>query len=230
MKKQQNSTPHKSDEYDAQIQDIIPYYTNFHNEIIEFIKSQSNEPKIWLDTGCGTGALIKKAIEVFNNTKFLLMDPSKDMIEEARKKLRDLDEERIIFLEPVATQNFPGKLDEKPDIITAIQCHHYLKPSDRIKAIGVCYNLLKENGTFITFENIRPFTSEGIEMYKRYWEDFQLKMGRDDETVSGHMERFDKEYFPINIEEHLEILRKAGFRVVELFWFSYMQAGFYCTK
>lgn len=230
MKKQQNSTPHRSDEYDAQIQDIIPYYANFNNEIIEFLKSQSNEPKVWLDTGCGTGTLIKKAIKVFTSTKFLLMDPSKEMMDQAQKKLRYLDEERIVFLEPVATQDFPGKLDEKPDIITAIQCHHYLKPSDRIKAIRACYNLLEENGTFITFENIRSFTNEGIRGFKRYWGDFQLKRGRDDQIVDDHLERFDVEYFPINIEEHLELLRKAGFRVVELFWVSYMQAGFYCKK
>jgi len=44
------------------------------------------------------------------------------------------------------------------------------------------------------------------------------------------MQRFDVEYFPINIEEHLKLLRKTGFRIVELFWYSYMQAGFYGIK
>ena len=115
----QYQSDYKNGSLDAEITDIIPYYTTFHNEIIEFLQSQSNEPKIWLDTGCGTGTLIKKAIAVFTSTKFLLMDPSKEMMDQARKQLRGLDEERLVFLEPVATQDFPGKLDEKPDIITA---------------------------------------------------------------------------------------------------------------
>jgi tRNA (cmo5U34)-methyltransferase len=38
------------------------------------------------------------------------------------------------------------------------------------------------------------------------------------------------EYFPITIEEHLSLLREIGFEVIELLWFSYMQAGFYCQK
>jgi len=48
--------------------------------------------------------------------------------------------------------------------------------------------------------------------------------------VENHLKRFNVEYFPINIEEHLSLLRKSGFSVVEMFWYSYMQAGFYCIK
>jgi tRNA (cmo5U34)-methyltransferase len=45
-----------------------------------------------------------------------------------------------------------------------------------------------------------------------------------------HFERFDSEYFPITIEEHLKLLRACGFKTVGLFWYSYMQAGFYGIK
>jgi tRNA (cmo5U34)-methyltransferase len=38
------------------------------------------------------------------------------------------------------------------------------------------------------------------------------------------------EYFPITVEEHLDLLRNCGFGAVEMFWYSYMQAGFYCIK
>ena len=48
--------------------------------------------------------------------------------------------------------------------------------------------------------------------------------------VKEHLERFDAEYFSIAVEEHLKLLRETGFKTVELFWYSYMQAGFYCIK
>jgi tRNA (cmo5U34)-methyltransferase len=230
MKDQDNITPHKSYQYDAQIDDTIPYYCNFHTETIKLVKSLRDEPKKWLDTGCGTGSLVEKASEVFHYTNFLLLDPSEAMLDQAKKKLAKVDEERLTFLEPSTTQDFPGKLGEKPEVITAIQCHHYLSMKDRIKATKNCYNLLKEDGIYITFENIKPLTSEGIEIGKRYWEIFQLNRGRDYKTVKNHLDRFDVEYFPINIEEHLKLLRRTGFKAVELMWFSYMQAGFYCLK
>jgi tRNA (cmo5U34)-methyltransferase len=230
MKYRDNITSHKSNLYDTQIEDTIPYNSYFHQETINLIKSLPNEPKTWLDTGCGTGSLVKKASEVFPNTKFLLSDPSKEMLNQSRKKLSDVSKDRLIFLKPSPTQEFPHKLEEKMDIITAIQCHHYLSSQDRIKATKICYDLLKEDGIYITFENIRPLTQKGVEIGKRYWKDFQLSRGRDPEIVEKHLMRFNMEYFPITIEEHLSLLREIGFEVIELLWFSYMQAGFYCQK
>ena len=137
---------------------------------------------------------------------------------------------RLEFLIASPTQEFSQKLEEKPDVITAIQCHHYLSREDRTKASKVCYDLLSEGGVYITFENTRPLTEEGITIGKRYWRNFQLSSGRSEEEVEKHLERFDTEYFPITVEEHLKLLRETGFRTVELFWYSYMQAGFYCIK
>lgn len=229
-KSAQNATPHLPEDFDARISGVLPYYSCFHQETINFVKSLPLSPRIWLDTGCGTGSLVNKAIEEFPSTKFLLLDPSEGMLNQARKKLLSYPADRLEFLEASPTQEFSQKLEEQPDVITAIQCHHYLSRECRAKATDVCYNLLKEGGAYITFENIRPLTKEGITIGKRYWRNFQLAHGRTEEEIEEHLKRFDTEYFPITVEEHLELLRNTGFRTVELFWYSYMQAGFYCIK
>lgn len=226
----QNYTPHPPEDYDANISSIIPYYSAFHQETINFVKSLPSSPKLWMDTGCGTGSLVNKAINEFPNTKFLLVDPSEGMLDQARRKLSSYPARRLEFMEASATQEFFQELEEKPDVITAIQCHHYLSREDRAKATRVCYDLLKKGGIYITFENTRPLTEEGILTGKRYWGSFQISRGRSEEEVEKHLERFDKEYFPITVEEHLKLLRESGFKTVELFWYSYMQAGFYCIK
>lgn len=225
-----NATPHLPEDYDARISGVLPYYSSFHQETINFVKSFPSSPKVWIDTGCGTGSLVNKAIEEFPDTKFLLLDPSEGMLDQAKGKLSSYPATRLEFLRASPTQKFTQKLEEKPDVITAIQCHHYLSREARTKATKVCHDLLKEGGVYITFENIRPLTEEGISIGKRYWSDFQLTHGRSEEEIKDHLERFDTEYFPITVEEHLELLRKTGFKTVELFWYSYMQAGFYCIK
>ena len=67
-------------------------------------------------------------------------------------------------------------------------------------------------------------------MQKNTGRHYQLSKGKDAEAVKDHMKRFDSEYFPITVEEHLKLLKACGFQTVELFWYSYMQAGFYCIK
>jgi hypothetical protein len=55
-----------------------------------------------------------------------------------------------------------------------------------------------------------------------------LDQARDE--AEAHVERFDSEFFPLTVTEHLELLREAGFRTAELFWYSYMQAGVFAIR
>ncbi|WP_094227609.1 class I SAM-dependent methyltransferase [Methanolobus psychrotolerans] len=226
----ENKKPHLPEDYDTKISSVLPYYSFFHKETINLIRSLPSAPNIWLDTGCGTGSLVTKAIEQFPDTKFLMLDPSEGMLQQAREKLSSCTPERIEFLRASPTQEFSQKLDERPDVITAIQCHHYLSHENRARAVKICHELLKKDGLFITFENIRPLTEKGVDVGKKYWSEFQSTHGRNEEEIEMHLQRFDTEYFPITVEEHLKLLRETGFGTVELFWYSYMQAGFYCIK
>jgi len=226
---QDNLTPLHSKEYDSNISNTIPYYDRFHEETINLIKSMDIKPETWLDTGCGTGTLVEKAIKEFEDTKFVLADPSEGMLNQAQEKLAKYNS-RIEFLEPQMSHELSPKILKGLDIITAIQSHHYMAKEERFDATKTCYDLLKENGVYVVFENISPFTEKGIEIGKKYWKDFQISKGKDEEEVESHLKRFNEEYFPITVEEHLSLFRKCGFEVVELFWYSYMQAGFYCIK
>ncbi|MGB7969844.1 MAG: class I SAM-dependent methyltransferase [Methanobacterium sp.] len=225
-----NRSSHKSKDYDLEIIDTIPYYESFHDESSKIIKTILNDPDIWLDTGCGTGTLVQKALEIFDNTYFILADPSFEMLDLAKNKLLKHFPDRVNFLEPIGTENIILEDDCKPDVITAIQSHHYMSLNERYEATKNCYRLLKHDGIFITFENVRPSTNSGVEIGKEYWKNFQESRGRDQKKVKTHLKRFDVEYFPITIEEHISLLKKSGFSIVEMFWRSYMQAGFYCIK
>ena len=71
MQANDNRSSHRSEDYDDEITDTIPYYESFHNETLNMVKTIIKEPKIWLDTGCGTGTLVKKAMKQF--LKMILM-------------------------------------------------------------------------------------------------------------------------------------------------------------
>ena len=86
-----NATPHKSSEYDWKVRQTIPFYETMHREIIDVVKTVRLDVKSWLDTGCGTGYLIELALPVFPNTRFMLADPSEEMIQQARNRLREVN-------------------------------------------------------------------------------------------------------------------------------------------
>ena len=73
-------------------------------------------------------------------------------------------------------------------------------------------------------------SDRGVEIGKERWGRFQESRGRQPGAVRAHLARFDVDYFPLTVEQHLELLRGCGFRVVELLWYSVMQAGFWALK
>lgn len=224
-----NKTAHLSIEYDEKINITIPYYEKFHTETIDLIKTLNPSPKTWLDTGCGTGNLVIKAVEGFPNTQFILADPSKQMLDIAKEKLSEKSISCFKILEHVSTQEIDIHSNYF-DVITAIQSHHYLEADIRKKATENCFRMLKSRGVYITFENVMPFSDSAVKIGLDRWKRFQILGGKSIQEVEGHIKRFGKEYFPITITEHIGLLKTVGFSVVEVFWVSYLQAGFYAIK
>jgi tRNA (cmo5U34)-methyltransferase len=223
--KSDNTSSHSSSIYDLEILKTIPYYTNIHDETINFIKAYRNEPRNWLDTGCGTGNFAAKVLDQFNLNEIVLADPSEEMLNIAKNKLQ---KKNITYIH---SDSYSLNLtNDYFEVITAIQAHHYLSKDDREKATRKCYNLLQSNGMYVTFENTRPISDESIIITKEYWKQFQIKQGKTVEQAENHLNRFDKEYFPVMVNEHLELYSNIGFRIVDFFWKSYFQVGFYCIK
>jgi tRNA (cmo5U34)-methyltransferase len=216
--------------YDSHIITTIPYYETFNLEIINLVTARGQEPAVWLDTGCGTGNLVNRASRVFPRTKFILADPSGEMLQEAKRKMQNSGIVNFQILDPCGTQEISLNQEECPDVVTAVLCHHYLDRAGRKNATERCYQLLKSGGLYVTFENVRPMTSGGTEIGLTNWQRFQIEQGKPTEAAESHVKRFGTEYFPITVADHLSLLRETGFKVVELLWFSYMQAGFYAIK
>lgn len=225
-----NTTPHKSSTYDQDVRQTIPFYETMQVETVDLVRRVFPDAKRWLDTGCGTGYLTRIALPFFPKTEFILADPSEPMLELARKNLEH-KEDQVKFLKPVGSQQLESALDGvAPQVVTAIQCHHYLSSRERRLAVQSCYKILAEGGLFVTFENIMPYTQEGIQIGLERWKYFQLAQGRTAAAVENHLTRFNTKYFPISIDDHLALYKEVGFRIIELFWYSYMQAGFYALK
>ena len=116
------------------------------------------------------------------------------------------------------------------DIVTAIQVNHYFKKDERVAAIKNCYDALEENGIYISFENFAPNSEEGAQLYLEHRKQFQIANGKSKEEAALHINRYGKNYFPLSVSESMGLLKECGFRMVEIFWVSYMQLGILARK
>lgn len=216
-----NKTAHAADEYEREVQRTIPFHAEIVAQAIEMGLAAHPDPKRWLDTGAGPGRLVQKLREAANIDCYLA-DPSGAMLAIARENNPDLPADHFIL---APSESLP---DLDPfDVITAVQSHHY---GGREHAVKRCFDLLATNGVFVVFENVHAESDLGHTIQRARWAAWQRAQGRDEETVKHHLAREGTKFFPIRPSEHVDLLVKTGFRVVELFFRAYGQAGFLALK
>lgn len=221
-----NKSAFCSSEYDSKINNTLPYYEDFHRQVIDLVRAMNFSQVNWLDTGCGTGKTARNAFAELHeiDINFTLCDTSNEML----KIAKDILGNHKITYRNISSQALD--YEKQFDIVTAIQCHHYLSRTERKTVVQNCFDALKENGLFITFENVQSENGYADLIAVRRWKNYMCSKGKNQQEIQSHMERRGTEFFPITIAEHLDLLKQSGFKCVELLWFSYIQAGFFAIK
>jgi len=225
-----NAIPVSAAEYSNNLRQTTPYFQNFYYEAVDIVKHTQADVRNWLDTGCGTGNMILEAQQSFRSTRFLLADPSPEMIMQARLNLVRIPQSQLMIVGAVGSEELDLTGFPCPQVVTASLAHHYLNEEDRLKATRQCHGMLADGGVYITLETIKPNTPEGNEVGMKRWVSYQVSQGKSEEEAREYLEHLGTTCFPITVDEHLALLKEAGFKAAELFWFSHMQAGFFALK
>jgi len=214
-----NASAFKSEEYDQKIRTTLPFYDDFYRQVVDVVNAHFEKELNWLDIGCGTGKMAEVALPTVRIAKFTFCDSSPQMIKIAQRRFSGKNTEFVVS--PIQMLD----LSQKFDVITAIQVFHYLSQGDRLAAAEKCYKALEHSGMFISFENFAPYTRAGENLFLNRWRAYQLSQGKSADECDEHIQRYGKQYFPISISQHLNVLRQSGFQAVEVLWVSNMQVG-----
>lgn len=174
--------------------------------------------------GCGTGTLEQVALQRFQSVKFTALDPSEQMLEQARTKLEGNPVEYICSSS--TNINFANRFD----VVTAIQSNHYLQKSERKLVTEKVFDALKNGGIYINFENVVPEDDDIKKSELLRWGKYQQRNGKTIEEARLHNARCGVKYFPLTVSEHIQLLKDTGFLKCHVFWLSYMQMGIYGIK
>lgn len=219
-----NKSAYNASIYDSNIVNVLPYYREYLTQIMDLVNITGKKDIKWLDTGCGTGTLALNVLNTRSDVQFTLCDPSEKMLKEAEVKLEGKD---ISYLNVSSQGLF---FESEFDVVTAVQCHHYLTIDERRDAEAKCYKALKDGGIFVMFENVKMSTDESDDLTLKRWVHFLEEHGNSPEDVKMQLGRRGTEVLPITIEKHIELLREVGFKSVNLLWASYLQAGIWAIK
>ena len=202
-----------SKNYDL-MNDIMSLKTHkiWKKKLVDIINVQTNDKII--DVGSGTGDLVDLIFKKNNNVSIYALDLNKEMLNEAKNNLLDLDKKKLNFINANA-ESLPFENNYFDTYLISF-CLRNITEID--KALKEAYRVLKPNGVFYCLEFGTPNTNLINSIYLKYKKNIIPFMGKiiakDENAYKYLSESIDN--FP-----HKEVLvnkmKDVGFEEVDYF-------------
>ncbi len=215
--------------FDNMLERSIPLYKESQRMVIELSRELHQPNTTVYDLGCSTGTLIKQLAQAFpkkNNAHFVGIDNSLPMLKKAKRKLKDhLDQ--CEFIESNLESNFPI---ENTSVVILNYTLQFVRPKGRPSLLKKIHKNLNSKGGLILIEKVLPNEPDLEATYVNQYEKFKQKQGYSRMEISRKREALENVLVPLTADKNFNLLKKAGFNKVELFfkWFNF--AGWVAVK
>jgi tRNA (cmo5U34)-methyltransferase len=194
-----------------------------------YINNKIINPHV-IDLGCGDGAITKALLDVHKNLLSTLIDGSEHMLESARKNIPNTNIKRTVH---ISFQDLYGSsvIEDDADFIVSSLAIHHLNGIEKGRLFKYIYAKLKPGGLFINYDPVLSPSQELEQLDLIIWKEWILKYEakispRRDTSLEYIPSQYksNKDNVPDTLDSQLEMMKKAGFVDVNLFY----KYGLFC--
>ncbi|MBU1199491.1 MAG: class I SAM-dependent methyltransferase [Nanoarchaeota archaeon] len=200
-------------DYDKLIRNLIPKYEEMHNIVIDSFNLAPKEKARLLDLGIGSGETALLVLERFPNAKIEGYDIAKNMIEQAKVRLKNHSTKVLFHNKDISKSDFIGRYD----CVFSVLCIHHLNSRQKKKLFQKMFKVLKENGVFVIGDIIKFDSAEETKQKEEKWKEFLIKNLGEKEGYYW-FDNYKEEDLPNSVNEQIKWLKNAGFQEVECIW------------
>lgn len=214
-----------SNVFDDMVSRSVPYYTQLQHMLADLaVTFLPEEGGLVCDLGCSTGTsieLIANHPRAPRNTRFVGFDNSPHMLEQARAKLApQIAEGRVELIE----SDLNAGVDlPRCNVVMLNWTLQFVRPLHREALLKQVSRQLDSPGALLLSEKVLVSDSflnrAYIDLYLRY----KKQQGYTDEEIQRKREALENVLVPYRVDENIEMLKRAGFRTVDMFfrWFNF---------
>ncbi len=209
--------------FDDMVSRSVPFYDEIHKIILDLVDRKYEGGAIY-DLGCSTATTISILDKHFKKRGFktpdyIGIDNSAPMLEKASEKIK---RNKVINAElvcsDIANVNF-----RKSGMIIMNYTLQFIKPTERPDLLKKIYKSLDKGGMFILSEKIKSSGHTVNDLLIELYYDFKRRNGYSELEISQKREALENVLIPITPEKQIELLKKAGFKKVEMIfrWYNF---------
>lgn len=182
--------------------------------ITEAARSVNPDARNLLDIGCGAGNYTLKMLSKLPGLNCTLVDLSRPMLKRAEERVREKTNGKIdVFEGDIREVNLPQ--DHFDIVLAGAVLHHLREDEDWENVFGKIYSLLKPGGSFWISDMVSHDSGAVHAMFWREYGNYLENAGGKDyrEKVFAYIEKEDT---PRSVTYQTELMKKTGFKTVEI--------------
>ena len=179
--------------------------------LTRLVQRQPDEPLRVLDIGTGQGLLAALLLDAFANTTAIGLDASEPMREVANQRMAAYGDRFQFVMGDFVSGELPADARGPFDVVVSSRAIHHVPTRAKQRLYGAIYQALAPGGAVFNLDGARPAEDELSAVYRAAGG--LPPRARPDEEYA----RLTNHYFE-TLDEQLDLLRGAGFRLVDCFW------------
>lgn len=199
------------DVFDEHIKNSIPYYKDLQDDITRIAPYFIQSDSIIVDIGTSTGSLVNKIKSISNNrnSKFYGIDIQPEMIEKAIS----ICDNNIEFL-CMDALNFDYT---NASVVTSMLSFQFMSVINRQKLINQIFEQMNNSGALFMVEKVKTEILDIHDIYNDIYYDFKMLNFTPKEILekNGSLRGVMK---PLTSKQNINMLRKAGFKKIDIFF------------
>jgi tRNA (cmo5U34)-methyltransferase len=215
--------------FDDMLDRSVPFYQEMQRMIGEMAVDFAVEGTNVYDLGCSTGnTLIALDHCLAPGIPFIGLDYSEDMLKRCREKLKAAGVKRPVQL--LQADLNQGVNIGNASLVVMVLTLQFVRPLYRDKLIKTLLEGLNENGCLILVEKVLGEDSMFNRLFIKYYYDMKMRHGYSELEISQKREALENVLIPYKLLENREMLLRAGFRYVDVFFKWYNFCGIVAVK
>lgn len=215
--------------FDDMVSRSVPFYDEIQRMVAEMGKDFAVPDTNLYDLGCSTGAsliLLDKVVD--EKVKFVGLDDSNEMLKKCDIKLQENGIKRKYELN-FADLN-QGISIENASVVNLCLTLQFIRPLNRERLVQQIFDGMNDNGCLILTEKVLGEDSLFNRLFIKYYYDMKRRHNYSDMEISQKREALENVLIPYKLEENKELLKKCGFKLIDVFFKWYNFCGIIAVK
>jgi tRNA (cmo5U34)-methyltransferase len=215
--------------FDDMVGRSVPFYGEIQRMVAEIGKDFATPNSNLYDLGCSTGAsllLLDKTVD--EEVTFIGLDDSNEMLKKCDNKLQENGIKRKYELN-FADLN-QGISINNASVVNLCLTLQFIRPLNRERLVQQIYDGMNENGALILTEKVLGEDSLFNRLFIKYYYDMKRRHNYSDMEISQKREALENVLIPYQLEENKELLKKCGFKKIDVFFKWYNFCGIIAVK